>query len=115
MGGRPGTLDGAVAGAKNGFVMAQATKLAFCGSCRSEVLAARNGHRVRNTTAANFAAANLALASLNFSAFGATGPYVCPYCGGEVKVSRKAGGPSIPPGDLVGRKEAALETEQRAS
>lgn len=40
---------------------------------------------MRNTTAANFAAANLAQMSSDFSAFGATGPYVCPYCGGEVK------------------------------
>jgi hypothetical protein len=101
--GRAGTLDGAVAGAKNEVVMAQATKLGFCGSCRSEVPAARNRHRVRNTTAANFAAANpLALASSDFTAFGATGPYVCPCCGGEVKVSRK-GGRRVYPGARPGR------------
>jgi hypothetical protein len=98
-----GTLDGAVAGAKNGVVMAQATKLGFCGSCRSQVPAARNPHRVRNTTAANFAAANLSpLASPDFSAFGATGPYVCPYCGGDVKVSSKGRRP-FDPGARPGR------------
>jgi ribosomal protein L24E len=65
--------------------MAEATNAYFCGSCHSEVEGRRNPHRVRNTTAANFAAANLAQMSSDFSAFGATGPYVCPYCGGEVK------------------------------
>jgi hypothetical protein len=70
--------------------MAEAPKLCFCGSCHSEVPAAKNPHRVRNTTAANFAAANLAMVSKDFSGFGATSPYVCPHCGGEVKASRSS-------------------------
>jgi hypothetical protein len=66
---------------------AQGARLGFCDACHSEVPATKNPHRVRNTTAANFAAANLGLCAEGFGvfAFGPTGPYVCPYCGGEVR------------------------------
>jgi hypothetical protein len=64
---------------------AQGAKLGFCESCHSEVPATKNPHRVRNTTAANFAAANLGLCAEGFGVFGPTGRYVCPYCGGEVR------------------------------
>jgi hypothetical protein len=70
--------------------MAEATKQCFCDSCHTEVTAARNPHRVRNTTAASFAAANLAMISTDFSGFGATGPYVCPHCRGEVKAGGRS-------------------------
>jgi hypothetical protein len=65
--------------------MAEATPSAYCGTCKSEVPAAKNPHRVRNTAAVNFAAANLGLVSSDCGEL-ATGPYVCPLCGAEVEV-----------------------------
>jgi hypothetical protein len=70
--------------------MGEATTAGFCGSCHSEVPAVRNPHRVRNTAACNFAAANLSLLAADFGAFGTTARYVCPYCGGAVKVGAGA-------------------------
>ena len=71
------------------WVMAQAEHLGYCASCHAEVQAAKNQHRVRNTAAANFAAANLQTNCPDLSAFGATSAYVCPHCGGDVKPGRK--------------------------
>jgi hypothetical protein len=80
--------------------MADASKRGFCNSCHSEVLAVKNPHRARNMGAAHFAAANFALLCLDSQAMGSTGPYLCPHCGVDVKVSRKQDVPLVPPSEM---------------
>jgi hypothetical protein len=77
--------------------MADATTRGFCDSCHSEVPAVKNHHRARNMSAANFAAANFGLCSVDPHAMGPTGPYVCAHCGVNVKVTRKRGVPPVVP------------------
>jgi hypothetical protein len=61
-------------------------ELGFCSWCNADVPAAPNPHRVRNTAADSFAAANLALAPRVVSSFGPTCRYVCPFCGNGLSV-----------------------------
>jgi len=75
--------------------MTQATQLGYCESCRAEVEAAKNHHRLRNTAAANFAAANLQVTCPDFNRFGGTGRYVCPHCGSDVKPGTGPGADTV--------------------
>jgi hypothetical protein len=81
-------VDAARSAAQNPGMAARAGQLSFCETCDAEVLALPNTHRARNTAAANFAAANLALVATGVRKLGPTGRYVCPLCGDDVTARR---------------------------